>query len=112
VVLGGDCSMLLGSLLGMAGRGRHGVVFIDGHIDFYPPHIEEWDGRAANSELAFAAGRPLSQDEMITLLSAVARHQRAPGIQLTIYNPDADPDGSAGRAFARAVGTALRVPLR
>jgi arginase len=210
VVLGGDCSILLGSLLGMAGRGRHGVVFIDGHIDFYPPHIEEWDGRAANSELAFAAGRgpaaltdfgigrPLVRDddivavgfrdeanqikygcslpdaalafsrdrvrrigpgrtaaqaiahltradgpegyfvhldadavdgrlmpavddpapdgfdwdEMITLLSAVARHQRASGIQLTIYNPDADPDGSAGRAFALAVGTALRVPLR
>jgi arginase len=51
-------------------------------------------------------------DEMITLLSAVARHQRASGIQLTIYNPDADPDGSAGRGFARVVGTALRMPDR
>ena len=37
VVLGGDCSILLGTLLAAARRGRHGVVFIDGHIDFYPP---------------------------------------------------------------------------
>ena len=43
---------------------------------------------------------------------AVAQDERASGIQLTIYNPDADPDGSAGRAFARAVGTALCVPQR
>ncbi|MGH7129108.1 MAG: arginase family protein, partial [Planctomycetaceae bacterium] len=57
VVLGGDCSILLGGLLGAARRGRHGVVFIDGHIDFYPPENNEWDGRTANSELAFAAGR-------------------------------------------------------
>ena len=43
---------------------------------------------------------------------AVVQHERAYGIQLTIYNPDADPDGSAGRAFARVVGTALRGPDR
>ncbi|MGH6886198.1 MAG: arginase family protein, partial [Geminicoccales bacterium] len=205
VVLGGDCSILLGSLLGAARRGRHGVVFIDGHIDFYPPEINEWDGRAANSELAFAAGRgptaltdfgigrPLVRDddivavgfrdqanqakygralpatalaisrqevrdigpaavaaravghltrpggpdgyfvhfdadaidgklmpavddpspdgfqweEAIELLRAVTLHERAVGIQLTIYNPDADPDGSVGRALAGAIGAAL-----
>ena len=49
---------------------------------------------------------------MIALLHAVVQHERASGIQLTIYNPDADPDGSTGRAFARAVGTALRVQDR
>ncbi len=210
VVLGGDCSILLGSLLATARRGREGVVFIDGHIDFYPPHIEEWDGRAANSELAFAAGRgpvaltdfglgrPLVRDddivaigfrdqanqvkygcslpaaalafsrdevrrvgagtaaaqaiahlsrtdgpagyfthldadavdgrlmpavddpapdgfdwdELITLLRIVVQDPRASGIQVTIYNPDADPSGSAGRALAGALATALHVPPR
>src|SRR4029079_18896070 len=57
VVVGGDCSILLGTLLACARRGRHGLAFIDGHMDFYPPEHNEWDGRAANSELAFAAGR-------------------------------------------------------
>ena len=46
-------------------------------------------------------------DELITLLSTVIQDPLASGIQLTIYNPDADPSGSAGRALAAAVGTAL-----
>jgi arginase len=57
VVLGGDCSILLGTLLACGRRGRHGLAFVDGHMDFYPPEHNEWNGRAANSELAFAAGR-------------------------------------------------------
>jgi arginase len=48
-------------------------------------------------------------EETIALLRAVARHDRATGIQLTIYDPDADPDGSAGRALAGAVGTTLDI---
>jgi arginase len=205
LVLGGDCSILLGSLLAAARRGRHGVAFVDGHIDFYPPENNEWDGVGAASELAFAAGRgptlltdfgvgrPLVRDddiaavgfrdqanqdkygrslpattlaisrdevrrvgvdraaaravaqltraggpdgyfihldadsidgklmpavddpspdglswqEAVTLLRTLARHERAVGMQVTIYNPDADPDGSAGRALAAAVGEAL-----
>ena len=46
-------------------------------------------------------------EELITLLRTVIHDPRASGIQLTIYNPNADPSGSAGRALARAVGTAL-----
>jgi arginase len=51
-------------------------------------------------------------DETTALLRAIAQDDRATGIQLTIYNPDTEPDGVAGRALARAVGTALRVPTR
>lgn len=57
LVLGGDCSILLGSLLGAARRGRTGLAFVDGHIDFYPPENNQWNGVGAASELAFAAGR-------------------------------------------------------
>src|SRR5262245_61836227 len=37
VVLGGDCSILLGSLLALQPRGRHGLFFLDGHTDFASP---------------------------------------------------------------------------
>lgn len=205
VVLGGDCSILLGTLLAAARRGRCGVVFIDGHIDFYPPENNEWDGVGAASELAFAAGRgpailtdlgigrPLLRDDDIVavgfrdqanqakygrslpavslamsrqhvrevggtaaaaravehhgrpggaggyfvhldadaidgtlmpavddpspdgftwdeataLLRGVVQDARAIGLQLTIYDPTADPDGSAGRALAAAVAASL-----
>ena len=35
VVLGGDCSILLGAALALKRRGRFGLLFIDGHADFY-----------------------------------------------------------------------------
>jgi len=35
VVLGGDCSLLLGATLALRRRGRYGVLYIDGDADFY-----------------------------------------------------------------------------
>ena len=37
VVLGGDCSNLVGCALGLRRLGRFGLVFMDGHADFYQP---------------------------------------------------------------------------
>ena len=54
---GGDCSILLGTLLGAGRRGRTGLAFVDGHIDFYPPENNQWNGVGTASELAFTAGR-------------------------------------------------------
>jgi arginase len=34
IVLGGDCSIVLGTLLATRRRGRCGLLFIDGHADF------------------------------------------------------------------------------
>ena len=56
VVLGGDCSILLGNLLALRRRGRHGLLFIDGHADFYQPAAEP-RGEAASMDLALATGR-------------------------------------------------------
>jgi arginase len=55
-VLGGDCSILLGSLLALRRRGRYGLLFVDGHADFYQPDANP-NGEAASMELAFATGR-------------------------------------------------------
>ncbi|QCI65496.1 arginase family protein [Phreatobacter stygius] len=78
VVLGGDCSILLGCLLALKRRGRYGLMFLDGHADFYQPDAEP-NGEAASMELALATGRgprvvtvlegrhPLLHDEDVTV---------------------------------------------
>ncbi|HJR74357.1 MAG TPA: arginase family protein [Luteimonas sp.] len=55
VVLGGDCSILLGTSLALKRRGRYGLLFIDGHADFYQPEANP-NGEAASMDLAFATG--------------------------------------------------------
>ena len=55
-MLGGDCSIVLGSMLALRRRGRHGLLFIDGHADFYQPEAEP-NGEAASMDLALATGR-------------------------------------------------------
>jgi arginase len=60
LVVGGDCSVLLGCLFGARAAGRIGLLHIDGHSDFY--HPENYDaasrlGAAAGMDLALATGR-------------------------------------------------------
>lgn len=55
VILGGDCSILLGPTLALKRRGRYGLLFIDGHADFYSTQINP-NGEAASMDLAFATG--------------------------------------------------------
>ena len=85
VVLGGDCSIILGPLLAQKRRGRYGLLFIDGHADFYNPEANP-NGEAASMDLALATGRgpdilaniegrgPLVSDE--TRLCSVTAMQR------------------------------------
>jgi arginase len=56
-VLGGDCSILLGNMLALRRRGRFGLVFIDGHLDFRHPGNSELVGAAAGADLALVSGR-------------------------------------------------------
>jgi arginase len=55
LVLGGDCSILLGSALALRRRGRHGLLFIDGHSDLLTPATSQ-SGGAAGMDLALATG--------------------------------------------------------
>ncbi len=206
VLLGGDCSILLGSTLALRRRGRYGLLFIDGHADFYQPEANP-NGEAASMDLAFATGRGpelltnleglrplvrdedvvafgfrdaqeqhqygsqplpptvlaldlqevrrlgvkhaaqravehltaadrptqgffihldadvvsdalmpavdyrtpdgLSWDELRTVLETALASGRAVGIEITIYNPSLDLDGSSGRELARTLIAAL-----
>lgn len=56
-VLGGDCSILLGNMLALRNRGRFGLAFLDGHLDFRHPGNSESVGAAAGEDLALVTGR-------------------------------------------------------
>ena len=55
LVLGGDCSILLGTMLALHRRGQYGLVFLDGHEDLQTPDVSRTGG-AAGMDLALAVG--------------------------------------------------------
>lgn len=56
LVLGGDCSILIGNLLALRKLGKYGLFFIDGHADFYQPEASP-TGEVADMDLAIVSGR-------------------------------------------------------
>ena len=120
LVLGGDCSILIGSMLALRSLGRFGLVFIDGHLDFRHPGNSEVVGAAAGAELALVSGRgperltnlggskPLVRDEDIFVLGEreddpETRDARDTGIE--IWDLPAVREIGPGDAATRAVET-------
>ncbi|MEU9995892.1 arginase family protein [Streptomyces sp. NPDC050848] len=115
LVLGGDCSILLGNMLALRRRGRYGLLFLDGHTDFYQPSAEP-TGEAASMELALATGRgprlltewegrgPLVLDEDVVVFGfRDADESAAAGMQPLppgLYALDLDDVRAAGAAGA------------
>lgn len=56
IVLGGDCSILHGALVALKRRGRAGLLYLDGHADFFNAK-ESPTGEIADMGLAIAVGR-------------------------------------------------------
>lgn len=59
LVLGGDCSVLLGSGVALKRRGRYGLAFVDAHDDYtFPRDTARYRGRytAAGLDLGLATG--------------------------------------------------------
>lgn len=56
LTLGGDCSIIIGTLLALRRLGRYGLFFIDGHADFYQPEASV-SGEVADMDLAIVSGR-------------------------------------------------------
>jgi arginase len=65
VLLGGECSNLLGPALALKRRGRYGVVYLDGHSDFRTVDNDEYVGAAGGEALALVTGR--GQDDLSDL---------------------------------------------
>lgn len=55
LILGGDCSILLGPALALRRAGRFGLLHVDGHADFFQPEAEP-NGEAASMDLALVTG--------------------------------------------------------
>ena len=55
IVIGGDCSILIGNLLALRRLGKYGLFFIDGHSDFYLPE-QSPTGEVADMDLAIVSG--------------------------------------------------------
>ena len=129
IVLGGDCSILLGNLLALRRRGSHGLLFIDGHADFYQPAAEP-RGEAASMDLALATGRgprvladldglgPLVPDEDVAHFgrrdaaeAEQAGSQRIEGTAITIVDLATIRQRGAERAAHDALGRLHRPEL-
>lgn len=130
VVLGGDCSILLGTLLALRRRGRYGLLFIDGHADFYQPEAEP-NGEAASMDLALATGRgpsvvadlealrPLVRDDDVVHLgrrdaeeAEQAGSQRIEDTEITVVDLPTMRDLGAQRAAEDALGHLRRPGLK
>ena len=57
VLLGGDCSILFGPTLALRRRGRYGLAYLDGSIDFRHTGNSEHVGASAGEGTAIATGR-------------------------------------------------------
>jgi len=55
LILGGDCSILIGSAIALRQKGTYGLFYLDGHTDFIWPEMSGTHG-AAGMDLAIVAG--------------------------------------------------------
>jgi arginase len=122
VLLGGDCSIVLGGLLGakMAAGGPIGLVYADGHADFATPE-ESRTGSVASMCLGLAVGRgdtplarlggsvPLVGSEDVVLLGRRDYAEPWYGHAALAVSPilDLSDDALAVRGFANATAASL-----
>lgn len=121
LVLGGDCTLLIGVFAALRDRlGRTGLWFVDGHADFYDGHSSP-SGEAADMELAVLTGHAMPELGLGRLIDPgdviVAGHRRPtdadgpeeldrvdPGVQM-IDAPSVSASGPArvGREIERTI---------
>jgi arginase len=127
LVLGGDCTIILGPLLALARRGRPGLLFLDGHADFAHPE-DEPSGEAASMDLALATGHgpdpfgsigefaPLIDDDRVAVLGYRV-HDDGTDTNRGVHVRDTaitaiDLDDLRRRGVKRAAADALEVVAR
>jgi arginase len=124
VVLGGDCSIVLGCLLGARRHdGQVGLAYVDAHADFATPEQSQ-TGSVASMGLALAVGHgdsplarlagpaPLVRPDHVALIGRRDGSQPSYGheaLRLSGILDIADPDWRRGRPAAIAAPTLDRV---
>jgi arginase len=95
LVLGGDCSILLGTLLGLRRRGRYGLAYLDGHRDFQTPATSQTGG-AAGMDLALVTGRG---PQLLTRFDGYERLVDDEAVVVLGYRDHAEPAEDGSRAI-------------
>lgn len=72
IVLGGDCSILIGAMAAMKRAGDCGLIFFDAHADFYLPH-QSITGEVADMDLSIVTG---GAPEMLNNLNGTGPYVR------------------------------------
>jgi arginase len=96
LVLGGDCSILIGNLLALRRLGKYGLFFIDGHADFYQPPASP-TGEVADMDLAIVSGRG---PDILSNIDGLKPLVRDPDIVVFGYR-DAEQSASYGSQDVR-----------
>ncbi|WBV57784.1 arginase family protein [Chryseobacterium daecheongense] len=55
VIIGGDCSILIGTAIALKKLGNFGLFYLDGHTDYIPPELSP-SGGVAGMDLAIVSG--------------------------------------------------------
>ncbi|MEV0148400.1 MULTISPECIES: arginase family protein [unclassified Nonomuraea] len=97
VVLGGDCSIVLGAALALRREGRYGLAYLDAHADFRhlgnSPHV----GAAAGEDLALVTGRG---DDHLTDIDGLRPYVRDEDVVVLGVRDDEDLRDIAGSGIA------------
>lgn len=102
LVLGGDCSVLLGCVLALRRHGRYGLLFLDGHADNLTPETTQ-SGGVAGMDLAIVTGTGV---ELLTDIGGLRPYVlEADAVQLGCR----DPEYARLDAELRLEGTGIRV---
>jgi arginase len=104
LVLGGDCSVLLGAALALRRRGRFGLLFVDAHSDFRHSGNTNGMRAAAGEDLALVTGR----GDGLTALDGLSPYIRDGDVTLVGVRDD-DPHLDELRAHGFGVITASGV---
>lgn len=100
LVLGGDCSVLLGSGVALKGRGRYGLAFVDAHDDFaYARDRKRYEGyfSAAGLDLGLATGH--GPQALVDILGRAPYFREADVVHIGLSREQADLEFSEVEAF-------------
>jgi len=88
IIIGGDCSILIGNALAMKQKGEYGLFFLDGHTDYILPELSE-SKQAAAMELGIVTGYG---HERLTNILSLKPYFKESNVWC-VGNREYDPDG-------------------
>jgi arginase len=87
LLLGGDCGVVLGAMLALRRRGRYGLAYLDGHLDFRHPGNSSQLSAVAGEDLAVLTGR--GPERLTNLEDRRPLVREADVVALGHHDPDA-----------------------